>query len=114
MSTACVASVALVVGAGGVDDFGVAGVHATSVSGLPNGSRAGGAGFGGFVLTLEDRSFDAAQAAHLTPHLNLGVTVSLQNRLGNITQKVIVAIAVRYAWEFRRNRRHERILLVRD
>ena len=39
MSTARVASVALVVGAGAVEGFGVAGVDATSGSGLPNRLR---------------------------------------------------------------------------
>jgi hypothetical protein len=49
MSTARVASIALVDGAGGVEGSRVASVDATSGSGSPNRSRAGGAGFAGSV-----------------------------------------------------------------
>ena len=67
-----------------------------------------------FSLLLEDRPLDASQAPDLTPHLDLGVTVSLQNRLGDIPQEMIVAIAMRHAWEFHSDRGYEGILLVRN
>ena len=58
--------------------------------------------------------FDLPQAAHLLPHLNLGVAVGLQHGLGHIAEEMVVAVAMRHAGEFRRDPRHERVLLVRD
>ena len=50
----------------------------------------------------------------LVSHLNLGVTISLQHRLGQIAEKMVVAVAMRHARKLRRDPRHERVLLVRD
>ena len=40
------------------------------------------------LLTLEHGLFDLPQAAYLAPHLNLGVAVRLQDRLGQIAEKI--------------------------
>src|SRR5262245_17904252 len=53
---------------GGVEGFGVAGVDATSGTGLPNRSLAGGAGFGGSVTTgTECACFGPLAFSHSTP-----------------------------------------------
>ena len=56
---------------------------------------------------VEHGLFDFPQAAHLLAHLNLGVTVGLQHRLGHIAQEMVVAVAMRHARKFRRDPRHE-------
>src|SRR3974377_412666 len=66
------------------------------------------------ILMLEHGLFNFPQAAHLTPHLYLGVTVGLQYGLGQVAEKMIVAVAMRHARKLRRDPRHERGLLVRE
>ena len=41
------------------------------------------------------------------------MAVGLQDRLGQITEEVVVAVAVRHLGEFRRDRLDERVLLIR-
>jgi hypothetical protein len=65
------------------------------------------------LLPLEHGLFDLPQAAHLRPHLNLGMAVGLQDGLGQIAEEVVVAVAVRHIGEFRRDPLHERVLLIR-
>ena len=43
-------------------------------------------------LSLEHGLFDRPQAAHLLAHLDLGVAVGLQNRLGHITELSLIHI----------------------
>jgi hypothetical protein len=47
-------------------------------------------------LPLEHGLFNFSQAPDLTPHLNICVTVGLEDRLGHITQEVVVAITMRH------------------
>ena len=65
-------------------------------------------------LLFQDRLLNAPQATHFLPHLDLGMAVGFQDRLGRIPQEMIVAIAVRHPREFRRDSLHEGVLLVRD
>ena len=65
------------------------------------------------LLPLEHGLFDRPQAADLLPHLDLGMAVGLQDRLGQVAEEVVVAVAVRHVGEFRRDPRDERVLLVR-
>jgi hypothetical protein len=74
----------------------------------------GGIRVGRGTLVLEHGLFDLAEAADLAPHLNLRVTVGLENRLGHVAEEVVLAIAMRDAREFRRDPLDEGILLVRD
>jgi hypothetical protein len=46
-----------------------------------------------FPLMLQDGAFDAPEAPHLATHLDLGVAVRLQDRLGDIPQEMVVAVA---------------------
>ena len=46
---------------------------------------------------FEHGLFDFPQPAHLASHLNLGVTIGLQHRLGQIAEKMVVAVAMRHA-----------------
>jgi hypothetical protein len=62
----------------------------------------------------QDGLLDPPQAADLLPHQNLGMTVGFEDRLGQVAEEMVVAIAVRYGREFRRDPGHEGILLVRD
>ena len=62
---------------------------------------------------FQDRLFNAPEATHFRPHLDLGMTVGFQDRLGQIPQEVIIAIAVRHPREFHRDPLHEGVLLVR-
>ena len=64
-------------------------------------------------LSPEHVLFDRAQATHLLPHLDLGMAVGLQHRLGQVAEEVVVTVAVRHVGEFRRDGRDERVLLVR-
>ena len=66
------------------------------------------------TLLLEHGLFNFPQATHLTSHLNLGVTIGLQHRLGQIAEKMVVAIAMWHVRKLRRDPCHERSLLVRD
>jgi hypothetical protein len=66
------------------------------------------------ILPLEHGLFDFPQATHLVSHLNLGMTVRLQHRLGHIPQEMVVAVAMRHVQKFRRDRCHEGVLLVRN
>ena len=45
---------------------------------------------------LQDRLFNAPEATHFRPHLDLGMAVGFQDRLGQVPQEVIIAIAVRH------------------
>jgi hypothetical protein len=65
-----------------------------------------------FALLLEDGLFDFPQPAHLLPHLNLGVTVGLQDGLSHVPQEMVVAIAMGHLRELRRDSRDEGILSV--
>ena len=62
------------------------------------------------ILPLEHCLLDLPQATHLLSHLDLGVAVGLQNRLGHITEEVVVTVTVWHAGEFRRDARHEGVL----
>ena len=44
----------------------------------------------------QDRLLDPPQAADFLPHLNLGVAVGFEDRLGQVAEEMVVAIAVRY------------------
>src|SRR5262249_57614503 len=57
--------------------------------------------------------FDGAQAPHFATHLDLRATVHVEHRLGHITQKVVLTVAVRCAGKLASNRRDEGILLLR-
>ena len=63
-------------------------------------------------LPLEYGLFDCPQTANLAAHLNFGVTVGLQYRLGQIAEEVVVAVTMRRVGKLRRNSLHERILLI--
>jgi hypothetical protein len=65
------------------------------------------------LLPLEHGLLDLPQAAHLLPHLNLGMAVGFQDGLGHIAEEVVVTVAVRHVGEFRRDPFDERILLIR-
>lgn len=65
------------------------------------------------LLPLEHGLFDLPQAAHLRPHLDLGMAVGLQDGLGHIAEEVVVAVAVRHVGEFRRDPFDERVLMIR-
>ena len=67
---------------------------------------------GTLPLPFEHGLFDFPQSAHLASHLNLGVAIGLQHRLGQIAEKMVVAVAMRHARKLRRDPRHERVLLV--
>jgi hypothetical protein len=62
---------------------------------------------------FEDLLLDGAQAAHLLAHLDFGVAVGLQHRLGHIAQEVVDAVAVRHVGELGGDALDEGILLVR-
>ena len=64
------------------------------------------------TLLLEDGLFDLPQAADLLPHLNLGVAVGLQDRLGHIAEEMVGAVAMRHVREFRHDPRDERVLTI--
>jgi hypothetical protein len=98
-----------------LQDHGVRGIG----SGRGQSRRLRDRGCGGFgiirclgTLLLEHGLFDRPQAAHLLPHLNLGVTVGLEDRLGQIAEEVVRAVTMRHVREFRRDPRHERVLPV--
>jgi hypothetical protein len=65
-------------------------------------------------LSLEHGLLDFPEAAHLAPHLYLGVTIGLQHRLGQIAEKMVVTVAMRHVRKLRRDPRHKRVLLVGD
>ena len=67
-----------------------------------------------FALALENGLFDFPQPAHLLPHLNLGVTVGIQDGLSHVPQEMVVTIAMGHVRELRRDSRDEGILPVRD
>jgi hypothetical protein len=81
-----------------------------------DGGRVRGLAAGRFpgLLMPEHGLFDLPQAAHLLPHLNLGMAVRLKDRLGHVTQKMIGAIPMRRLREFRGDPRHKRVLPVRQ
>jgi hypothetical protein len=56
--------------------------------------------------------FDGTQPPHFAAHLDLRLTVQVEYRLGHITQKVIVAVAMRHAHKLVGNGRDEGVLLV--
>ena len=102
-------------GAGGIDLGRRRGPHAAAVAvdggfGIVSAARPSGLG----PLPLEHGLFDRPQAADLLPHLDLGVAVGLQDRLGQVAEEMVVAVAMRHVGELRRDPRHERVLLVRD
>ena len=69
----------------------------------------------GLGLGLRPRQhglFDRPQAADLLPHLDLGMAVGLQDRLGHVAEEVVVAVAMGHLGELRGDPRHERVLLV--
>ena len=66
------------------------------------------------ILMLEHGLFNFPQTAHLAPHLYLGVTVGLQYGLGQVAEKMIVAVAMRHVRKLCRDPLHECVLLVRD
>ena len=63
-------------------------------------------------LLFQNRPLNTPQATHLLPHLNLGVAVGIQHRLGSMPQEMVVAIAVRHYRKLSRDSRHEGVLLV--
>src|SRR6266567_3113157 len=67
----------------------------------------------GLPTLLQNASFDGAQPPHFAAHLDLRVAVYFQHRLGHISQKVVLTVAMRYPRKLGGNRGDERILLVR-
>ena len=65
------------------------------------------------ILPLEHGLFNFPQAAHLAPHLDFDVTVSLQYGFGEVAEKMIVAVAMRHVSKLYRDPLHERVLLIR-
>jgi len=65
------------------------------------------------LLLRQHGLFDRPQAADLAAHLDLGVTVGAQDRLGHVAEEVIGAVAMGHVGELRGDPRHERVLLVR-
>ncbi len=63
-------------------------------------------------LSLEHGLLDRPQAADLAAHPDLGVTVGLRDRLGQVAEEVVVAVAMGHVGELRRDPRHEGVLLV--
>ena len=63
-------------------------------------------------MVLQHATFDSAQPPHFAAHLDLRSTVHLQHGLGHITQKVVVAVTMRYAGKLTGNRLDEGILLI--
>ena len=63
---------------------------------------------------VQDRLLDPPQAADFLTHLNLGMTVSFEDRPGQVAEEVVRTVAVGHCREFRRDPGHEGILLVRD
>src|SRR5262249_58356762 len=66
----------------------------------------------GWTMGLQHATFDSAQPPHFAAHLDLRSTVQRQHGLGHITQKVVIAVAVRYAGELAGNCLDEGILLI--
>ena len=64
------------------------------------------------LLARQHGLFDRPQAAHLLPHLDLGMTVGIQDGLGQIAEEVVVAVAMGHFGELRGDPRHEGVLLV--
>jgi len=62
---------------------------------------------------LEYGLFDLPESANLLPHRHLGVAIDLQHRLGNVAEKVILAVAMRDTWKLCGDPRHECVLPVR-
>jgi hypothetical protein len=62
---------------------------------------------------LQHFALDGPQTSYFAAHLHFGVAVQFQHRLGQITHKMVAAVTMRLARKLFRNRRHERILLVR-
>src|SRR5947208_307620 len=54
---------------------------------------------GGSAPMLQDRLLDPPQTADLLTHLDLGMAVGLEDRLGQITQEMVGAIPMRHAGE---------------
>jgi hypothetical protein len=63
---------------------------------------------------VQNGLLDSSQTADSLAHLNLGMTVSLEDRLGQIAEEMVGAIAVRHSGKFRRDPGHEGVLFVRD
>src|SRR5215813_2909225 len=85
---------------------GVSAVLGRSAGGVGSGAAAG-------RRSSSTRPFDGAQSPHFPAHLDLRSTVHLQHWLGHITEKVVVAIAMRDALKLGCDRLDEGILLVR-
>src|SRR6516164_8197019 len=66
------------------------------------------------TLLLEHSLLDFPQAAYLAPHLDLGMTISLQHGLGHVADEMVVAVTMRHSGEFRGDPLHECVLLVRQ
>jgi hypothetical protein len=64
------------------------------------------------LLSRQHGLFDRPQAADLAAHLDLGMTVGIQDRLGQIAEEVVVAVAMGHLGELRGDPRHECVLLV--
>jgi hypothetical protein len=64
------------------------------------------------LLSRQHGLFDCPQATDLAAHLDLGMTVGLQDRLGQIAEEVVVAVAMGHLGELRGDSRHEGVLLV--
>src|SRR3974377_2199968 len=66
------------------------------------------------TLLLEHSLLDFPQSSHLTPHLDLGMTIGLQHGLSHVADEMVVAVTMRYRGEFRGDPLHESVLLVRQ
>jgi hypothetical protein len=64
------------------------------------------------LLPRQHSLFDRPQAADLAAHLDLGMTIGVQDRLGHVAEEVIVAVAMGHVGELRGDPGHERVLLV--
>src|SRR5712691_6200552 len=67
----------------------------------------------GLTAIRQPATFDGTQPPHFAAHLDLRLTVHVEDRLGHITQKVIVAVAMRHTHTLVGNGRDEGVLLVR-
>src|SRR4029453_13041999 len=77
--------------------------------------RGNGRRFGDDELPLlQYLAFDGTQPANFAAHLDLGVPICLQHRLGQVVQKMIDAISMRDLGKLGRDPGDERVLFVRQ
>lgn len=71
-------------------------------------------GFRGPGTLLKDAAFYRPQAADFASHLDLYLTVEIEDRLGHVAKEVIGAVAVGHSGKHLGNAGEEGLLLVRD